>query len=109
MNAQEENIQELARKTLHAMDALLEQVHGGEGLRALIEARQILASFVQQGKLSPSKTLAVQLPPVGGVTMVRGGQTFSITDDELEAVREAINTRKREIRKRERREAKSSR
>jgi hypothetical protein len=40
------------------------------------------------------------------VTLVRGGQPFTIMDDELELVRDAVNTRKREVRKRERRESK---
>ncbi len=97
-----ENYQELAQQALHAMDALLEKLSGGEGLRALVEVRGVLADYVQQGTIKPDKTLQVQIPPVGGVTLVRGGQRCIINDDELESVREAINTRKREIRKRER-------
>lgn len=97
-----ENYQELAQQALHAMDALLEKLHGGEGLRAFVEARGVLADYVQQGTIKPDKALQVQIPPVGGVTLVRGGQRFTINDDELEPVRESINVRRREIRKRER-------
>ncbi len=103
---EQDTAQQRAQQALDALDAFLEKIHGGDGLRVLIEALQVLSSYVQQTKVPHVRALTAQLPPVGGVTLVRGGQPFAITDDELEMVRDAVNTRKREIRKRERREGK---
>jgi hypothetical protein len=63
---------------------------------------------MQSGTLQPDKMLTTTTSSVGGVTLVRGGQHFTINDNELDIVREAINTRKRELRKRERLAAKAS-
>lgn len=102
-----DSIQNLAQQARNALDALLEKIQGGEGGRVLIDARVVLSNYIQRERNYSDRSLTVQMPSVGGVTLVRGGQSFTIQDEELEAVREAVNTRKREIRKRERREAKA--
>lgn len=102
-----DSIQNLAQQARNALDALLENIQGGEGGRVLIDARVVLSNYIQRERNHSDRSLTVQMPPVGGVTLVRGGQSFTIQDEELEVVRDAVNTRKREIRKRERREAKA--
>jgi hypothetical protein len=98
----------LARNVLASMDALLSIVQGGNALEALVDAREALANFAnQKDQPQDDRALTVQLPVMGGVTLIRGARSFTIDDEDLELVREAINTRKREIRKRERRESKS--
>lgn len=92
----------LAIETLAVLDRLLQTVEGGAALDALFDARQVLARFAAQTPPAPTP-LAVKLPPTGGVTLVRNGHHFTIPDEDLEAVREAINERKREVRKRQRR------
>ncbi len=102
------NVQELARRVLDTLDALLQAVEGGEGLRVLVDARGVVSGYVQRGSFQPDKPLTIKPSSVGGVTLVRGGQHFTINDDELETVRDAVNARKRDIRKRERRETKAA-
>ncbi|NJN68254.1 MAG: hypothetical protein HC884_16845 [Chloroflexaceae bacterium] len=97
------NARELAQQALHALDALLRSVEGGGGWRLLVDARGALSGYVQQGAIPPDAPITVQPAATGGVTLVRGRQHFTIVDDELDQVREEINARKREIRKRERR------
>lgn len=100
----------LARNALDALDALLSVVRGGEALEALVDAREALSHFAQrtpQKNSADDRSLTVQLPALGGVTLMRGSRSFTIDDDELELVRDAVNTRKREVRKKERRRAKS--
>ncbi len=94
----------LARDALAAMDALLTIVQGGPALEALVDARETLSNFANQKDSQDDRMLVVQQPALGGITLVRGGRSFTINDDELEQVREAVNARKREIRKRQRRE-----
>lgn len=94
----------LARDALATMDALLSVVQGGKALEALVDAREALSNFAHSRDAQDDRTLTVQLPVMGGITLIRGGRSFTIHDSDLEAVREAINTRKREIRKRQRRE-----
>jgi hypothetical protein len=109
MSEPNSNVQELARRVLESLDALLQSVEGGEGLRVLVDARGVVSGYVQRGSFQPDKPLTVKPSSVGGVTLVRGGQHFTINDDELETVRDAVNSRKREIRKRERRESRAAR
>jgi hypothetical protein len=94
----------LARDALAAMDALLTIVQGGPALEALVDARETLSNFANQKDSQDDRMLVVQQPALGGITLVRGGRSFTINDDELEQVRDAVNARKREIRKRQRRE-----
>lgn len=109
MSEKATSVQGLAQQAINALDALLERLEGGEGLRVLIDARGALSVYVQRGAMQTDKELTVKASPVGGVTLVRSGQHFTINDEELELVREAVNVRKRELRKRERREAKAAR
>jgi hypothetical protein len=97
------NVRNLAEHALQAMDALLQAIEGGGGLRVLIDARGVLSSYVHGEAGRDDTPLTARQSAVGGVTLARGGQHFTINDDELERVREEINTRKREIRKQERR------
>ncbi len=103
MTAERKNARELAQQALQALDTLLHSVEGGGGWRLLVDARGALSGYVQQGAPPPDTALTVQPAATGGVTLVRGRQHFTITDEELEQVREEINARKRELRKRERR------
>lgn len=100
------NNEQLARQAIQSLDMLLQNIQGGEGLRVLIDARQALSNLVQRNALLSDKELTTQFPTIGGVSLVRGGQSFTIKDNELELVREAVNTRKREVRKVERRQEK---
>lgn len=106
-NDRAQNTREIAQQAINALDALFERLEGGEGFRTLVDARGALSVYIQSGVLPPDTSLAIKPSSVGGVTLVRGGQHFTINDDELEAVRDAVNARKREIRKRERRQAKA--
>ncbi|NJP06044.1 MAG: hypothetical protein HC837_10680 [Chloroflexaceae bacterium] len=94
----------LAREALQAIDLLMTTIQGGLALRSLVDARETLQSFVNKEQRS-DKEVSVQYPTTGGVTLVRGNRFFTIDDHELEIVRDAVNTRKREIRKRQRRES----
>lgn len=95
----------LAEEALRAIDALLQSLEGGGGLRALIDARGVLASYVH-GHVPPADApLRVQQNVLGGITLVRGGQYFTLNDEEIDMVREAIAIRKRELRKKERKTA----
>jgi hypothetical protein len=102
-----ETIEQLARQVRNTLDAFLEKLQGGDGVRTLIDARVVLSSYIQREKVQAEKPLTIQMPSVGGVTLVRGGQAFTIRDEELEIVRDTVNTRKREIRKRERLDVKA--
>lgn len=92
----------LAEDALAALDALLQSLEGGVAFDALLDARQALLKYVQQIPPKPG-TLAVRSYSTGGVTLLRDGQHFTISDSELDEVRETINVRKRELRKRQRR------
>jgi hypothetical protein len=106
MTHQPQNAQELAQQALTALDGFLRAVEGGEGLRLLIDARGILAHYVQRGEGKPEVALTTKTSPLSGVTLMRGSQHFSIHDSELEIVRDAVNARKRALRKQERAEEK---
>ncbi len=103
MDEPTESVQQLAQRALNTIDALLSSIEGGEGLRPLIDARGVLSGFVHRQRPPHDAPLTTLMPPVGGVTLVRSGQHFTITDEELEQVRDAVNTRKRELRKQARR------
>jgi hypothetical protein len=92
----------LAQETLASLDALLRALQGGAAFDALLNAREMLAGYIHHAPIR-SDALNVKLAPSGGVTLVRNGQHFTIDDAELEAVRDAINERKREVRKLQRR------
>ncbi len=88
-----------------AVDALLRALEGGKGLDVLRDARAAMSRYVTPvpSAESDDDTLTVQVVPSGGVTLSRRGKHLTINDAELEAVREAINERKREVRKLQRR------
>lgn len=96
------DVRTIARDALDAIDALLRALEGGTALDTLFDAREALAKYVQRGMGEDDGALRVNLPPSGGVTLLRHGQHFTIHDDELEEVRDAVNSRKREVRKRQR-------
>lgn len=99
------DIRTLARDTLGVLDLLLQRLQGGTARDLLFDTREALAKYVHYGAPSPTDAaLTVKLTPAGGVTLLRNGQHFTIDDDDLDQVREAINTRRREIRKRLRRQ-----
>ncbi len=101
------DVRTLAHDTLASLDVLLQALQGGGARDVLFDAREALARYVQHN-YGPTDDLTVRLPPSGGVTLVRGGRNMTIGDAEMEQVREAINERKREIRKHERRQARSN-
>jgi hypothetical protein len=93
----------LAYETLAALDALLRTLQGGAAVDALLDARKALLKYVSN-QPGQEDGLHVDSGPSGGVTLRRGEQHFTIQDDELEQVRDAVNTRRREMRKRQRRQ-----
>jgi hypothetical protein len=93
----------LAYETLAALDALLRTLQGGAAVDALLAARKALLKYVSN-QPGEEDGLTAASGPSGGVTLRRGEQHFTIQDDELEQVRDAVNTRRREMRKRQRRQ-----
>lgn len=97
------DVRVLAQDVRDALDALLRALEGGKGQDVLRDARVALSRYVVPAPELSDETLRVQFPPSGGVTLARRGKHFTISDDELEQVRDAVNTRKREVRKLQRR------
>ena len=97
----EVQMQRLAQQAIEALDTFLATLEGGTVLPVLLDARESLNSYVQKGAVERNKTLTVKFSPIGGVTLARAGRLFTLDDLDLEPVREAVNTRLREIRKRE--------
>jgi hypothetical protein len=93
----------LAYETLAALDALLRTLQGGAAVDALLDARKALLKYVSN-QPGQEDGLHVDFGASGGVMLRRGEQHFTIQDDELEQVRDAVNTRRREMRKRQRRQ-----
>ncbi len=94
----------LAQETLESLDALLRVLQGGTAVDALLQAREALKRYINRVP-AESDRLQVKFAPSGGVILQRNAQHMTIQDDELEQVRDAVNTRKRELRKRQRRES----
>jgi hypothetical protein len=97
------DIRALAHNTLVSLDALLRALQGGAAFDVLLDARKALARFVHQEPARDEAELVVKFAPTGEVTLLREGHHFTIEDEELDQVRDAVNYRKREIRKRQRR------
>ncbi|NJK79429.1 MAG: hypothetical protein HC876_03305 [Chloroflexaceae bacterium] len=97
------NVRQLAQTARDGLDALLRAVKGGRAHETLLDARVALGRYIAPGPEAGNDALSVQFAPGGGVTLVRDGRHFTISDEELELVREAVNTRKREVRKLQRR------
>lgn len=95
----------LAQDTLASLDTLLRALQGGMAMDALLDAREALAKYINR-EPGREDRLSVRLAPSGGVSLIHGGRHLTINDDELDMVREAINTRKREVRKHQRRQHK---
>ncbi len=86
-----------------ALDVLLRALEGGRGLDVLRDARVAISRYITPTPESGDDSLSVHVVPTGGVTLTRRGRHLTIYDEELEAVRDAINERKREVRKLQRR------
>lgn len=93
----------LARDTLASLDRLMHALQGGAAFDSLLNTREALTRYVNRQPSRDEGGLQVKFAPAGGVTLLRKGHHFTISDEELELVRDAVNTRKREIRKRQRR------
>lgn len=108
-NHKNNDVRTLARDTLEPLDRLLHTLEGGTAFDTLLNARAALTRYANRDAANPGEpshdndTLTIKLTPAGGVTLVRKGQHLTINDEALEHVRDVINERRRELRKRQRR------
>lgn len=97
------DVRGVALSARDALDVLLRALEGGRGLDVLRDARVAISRYVTPTPESGDESLSVHVVPTGGVALTRRGRHLTIYDEELEAVRDAINERKREVRKLQRR------
>lgn len=96
------DVRTIASDTLTLLDALLRALEGGAALDGLLSTREALVKYVnREPGQRANDMLRAHFAPAGGVTLIRNGQHFTIGDEELEQVRDAVNTRRREMRKAE--------
>lgn len=99
------DVRGIALTARDALDVLLRALEGGRGLDVLRDARAAISRYITPMPVpeNDDDSLSVHVVPTGGVTLTRRSRHLTIYDEELEAVRDAINERKREVRKLQRR------